>query len=471
MKTSSNEQIRFIVYLFIIFQLLSIIGYYWQTVRAVVFFIIILLTIIACSRKIEYGFLILFFEFLAGHGGHLFEMAGISLRTSLFLIVVGWWLFKQADKYNYKILFTWPKSPILVLYLLLGFLVFNGLVNGLNFNDPVLAIKDVMNYAYLFLVFPIIDILKKNNFKKDFLKLSQGAIIGISFITILIFFFFILDLVEVHDSFYWWWRSVATGKATFTGNNFFRIVSPLHLLILPAFLILLSLLTSPKLKSNKIVFLAIICSLVLLLNFSRAYFLGMIIGMIFLIKNWQWKKWLGFCLIVIIVLILEFTALYAIASKGQALSGLNYFKDRMHTFVSPEDEMSSLTRMIILPNLITQIKQNPVFGQGLGAKVFFDDPITGEIKNTFHLDWGYLEIWLELGIFGLVTYGLILLFIFYYAYKKLKHITSIFEQRFIIGLLAGLVSIAVSTLTGPFLFHPLGLFYLTFTSAYIINTK
>lgn len=208
----------------------------------------------------------------------------------------------------------------------------------------------------------------------------------------------------------------------------------------------------------------------LLINFSRAYFLGILIGLIFLLKGINWQRWLIFSCLVVFILVAEFGLLFGLVSGGAALQGLDFFKSRIGTILSPDKETSSLTRMTILPVLIKKIWQQPIFGQGLGSTVSYNDLLTGEEKSTFHLDWGYLEIWVELGLFGLISYVLILFYIFYQGWEKIKELKRhVFKKRLIIGLLAGLAGLIIATLTGPFLFHPLGIFYLVLTTVIIIN--
>jgi len=466
------------VYIFFVFQLLSLLGYFYPSVSTLVFFLVVSGTALLAWHKVEYGFLILIFEFFAGHGGHLFEFADLSLRTTLFLIVIFIWLFnKLTRRTEDKGFFRFSaNSPLLILFSLLLFLIFFGLVNGIINNNDILAIKDFMNYWYLFLIFPLVDLLKKQDFKERVFAVSKVGIIGIVLLTFIVFILFTTDLVEVHDSFYWWWREVVIGKATYAGNNFFRIVTPAHLLILPIFLVLLGLLSVSEKKEKggtrcKLVWLAVPASLAVLINFSRAYFLGILVGLIFLLKGLNWRRWLIFSLTVVVVLALEFGLLYALVSGGQVFQGFGYFRERMKTVLAPEDELSSLTRMNILPVLAEKIKERPFFGRGLGAEVSYQNSLTKEIQTTFHLDWGYLEIWLELGLLSLLVYALILFFIFYRGWRKIKTLPSgnIFEKRLVVGLLAGLASIAVANLTSPFLFHPLGIFYLVFTAALVNN--
>lgn len=472
------QGIRLMIYAFFVFTLLSILGYAWPIVSNLVFFLIIAAAIYFSLIKIEYGFLFLFFEFLIGHEGHLFEFAGLSLRLSLFLtVMLIWFIQKIVDKKQRRFFVQFLKSPDLAMFLVFFFVIILGLFQGIIAHDPIFAIKDFINYSYLFLIFPFIDIFKKQDFVKNVFKMSQAAVIGLSLLTIIVFILFVTNLTQVHDQFYWWWRSVVIGKATDTGNGFFRIVSSAHLLILPLFLIFLSFLIENKKKfkdkyKKYLIYLSVGASLMLLINFSRAYFLGILIGLIFLLKGINWQRWLIFSCLIIFLLVAEFGLLFGLVSGGAALQGLGFFKDRIGTILSPDQETSSLTRMTILPVLINMIKESPIFGQGLGATVEYTDLLTGQDKTTFHLDWGYLEIWVELGLFGLIAYALLLISIFYQGWQIIKKLKNhVFEKRLVIGLLAGLASLIIASLTGPFLFHPIGIFYLVLTAAIIISIK
>ncbi|MDA2921792.1 O-antigen ligase family protein [Patescibacteria group bacterium AH-259-L07] len=496
---NNTNNVWIIVGAFLLFHALSLLGYYVPPVETLVFLCIVTGTLILSIYKIEYGFLVLIFEFFAGHGGHLFEFFGLSLRFSLFLIIVLVWLYKKI-KYVVKDHSLYiPAPPILILFLVFLFFIFTGVIRGMTYNEPIIAMKDFINYSYIFLVFPLVEVIKQKNIFKNIFTMSKAGIIGIAIVTITVFILFSTGIVEVHDSFYWWWRNTAVGKATFAGNDFYRIVSPAHLLILPLFLVVLSFLIDPplgsyhrgqtKLKDKQIykspkrgvvdpkqrkqrllLLLALASATILIINFSRAYFLGIGAGLLLLAYHIPWRRWLLFSLVVIMIMILEFGIIYGIVSGGNVSAGFGFFGERIQTVVSPEEELSSQTRMVILPHLIDKIKAQPVFGHGLGSTVTFIDPKTFEERTTFHLDWGYLEIITELGLITLLLYIGILSLIFYAGWQKIKTITQdIFGKRLTIGLLAGLVSVAVATLTGPFLFHPVGIFYVTLTTAIILK--
>lgn len=471
-KKNLLQNIGIIIFVFFLFQFISFLGYLKPLVSDLVFWLVILAAVGFSLIKIEYGFLFLIFEFLAGHEGHLFEFAGLSLRLALFLAIMFVWLVKKIsrERKGFFNIFIKPKTSLFFsIFLLIVFLAF---VQGLLQNDPVLAIKDFINYSYFLLVFPLMEVFQKEWFQKNVFKFSQAATVGLSLLTVFVFVMFVSGAVQVHDQFYWWWRSVVVGKATDTATGFFRIVSSAHLLVLPLFLIYLSFLAEPKTKKKKpLICLAFLSGLVLLINFSRVYFLGFLVGLLFLLKHLPWRRWLIFSLITVFVLVFEFYIIYGLSTGEWKSQSLLFFKGRMETVVSPDQEMSSLTRMNILPKLLGQISQQPVFSRGLGMTVSYFDPLAQAEKSTFHLDWGYLEIWLELGFFGLVFYLLLLSNVFYQGWKKIRVLNQVWQKRLVIGLLAGLVALMVSTLTGPFLFHPLGIFYVVLTSALITNLK
>ncbi|OQX71497.1 hypothetical protein B6D52_01265 [Candidatus Parcubacteria bacterium 4484_255] len=451
------------VYAYFIFQFLSLLGRSWPGLQEIVFLLIVLAAIIFSWRKIEYGFLFLLFEFLAGHEGHCFSFRGISLRLSLFLVIMFvWFLRKMTLPKSFlgklKSLISLEKSPLSFSLLAFLFVIIFSLLRGWFINGKFLAIKDFLNYSYFFLIFPLSEIIGKRFFQKRSQQILQAGIIGISLLTIIVLVLFATGIVNVHDQFYWWWRQTVFGKATSAGNNFFRIVSSAHLLILPFFLILLSLAAHRFTRKKSVVFLAVLASLTLLINFSRAYFLGLFFGLIFLAQGLKSKKWMAFFLIVVIFLVAEFGILNFLINQSP---NMLYLRQRIKSIASPEDELSASVRLNILPCLLEKIKKRPIFGYGLGSTISYLNPISQKQDITFHIDWGYLEIWLELGLLGLILYCFILAIIFYQGRQLFKKARgNVKQQRLIVGLGAGLLSLVVATITGPYLFHALGIFYL-----------
>lgn len=454
---------RFLVYGFFVFQFLSLLGRNWPELGGIVFWFLIILVAGLTFCRLEYGLLFLLFEFLAGHEGHCFSGGGVSLRLALFLVVMAIWLGRKISNSNFKNfrfqkIISLPSTPLSFAFLAFLLIVLFSLARGCWQNNYFLARGDFINYAYLFLIFPLSEVIGKNFFQKKGQQIIEAGVIGISFLTIIILFLFASNLVSVHDQFYWWWRQTIFGKATLAGNNFFRIVSSAHLLILPLFLVFLSFLIQPQTRKKKFIFLALLSSLVLVINFSRAYFLGIFFGLIFLRAGVRFKKSLLFFLLIVLILIFEFGLINFLINQNP---NVGYLRARMKSIAAPEEELSARTRLNILPSLLTKIKANPFFGEGLGSTVSYINPLTQKKDLTNHIDWGYLEIWLENGFLGLALYGFLLFLILVQSRKLFFQVQqNLFSQRLLVGLRAGLIALMVATLTGPYLFHTLGILYL-----------
>ena len=482
---------------FFLFQLLSFLGYFAPSLSAVFFWLVIVSVFCLSLKKIDYGLYALCFEFLAGHEGHLFSFGfsfgGISLRLALFITVMAVWFLKfspfqegrerspvQRDEATVgnrrcpkrgsgKIYFLKREKikPSFFFSLFILFLLF-GLVRGF-LNNSVFAVKDFINYAYIFLALPLSTFLKDRQNQRNAYVIFKALIPAIFLLTLFVLILFSTGLVEVHDQFYWWWRGIVIGKATFAGYHFYRIVSSAHLLVLPLLLLCLSLWFASgkdeQWKRKSLALAIIVGTGTLLINFSRAYFLGFFAGLLFLAIGLEKKRWLKAVAVFLLIFIAEFVMLFTLTS-GFKTMGFDLLGKRMGTLVSPEEELSSATRLMILPGLLEKIKEKP-WGYGLGMEISYPDPVTKEMKKTRHLDWGWLEILAELGIFGFLSFLSLIISLFVKMKEKLKTAPYFTDKRITIGLGAGLTSLLISSITGPFIFHALGIFYLSLVIAYL----
>ena len=164
------------------------------------------------------------------------------------------------------------------------------------------------------------------------------------------------------------------------------------------------------------------------------------------------------------MIILIFFSINIISSMGTSL-GLEIMGARIESFVQPEVEVSTNTRVAKLTPIWHMIKENPIFGNGIGANISYLNPYTNTQMTTRHFDWGYLEMWAELGILGsLILIGLVLL-ILYELNKKIRSISDFHD--FYVGLFAGIISLLIINITSPALFHIFGIFYLVFVMAFV----
>ena len=118
-------------------------------------------------------------------------------------------------------------------------------------------------------------------------------------------------------------------------------------------------------------------------------------------------------------------------------------------------------------------------GQGFGATITYQssDPRvlqaspTGEY-TTYAFEWGWLDIWLKLGLFGVLAYLVLIGKIVISGLKLvLDNRQQTIDNRTVLGLIIGLGVIVVVSIFSPYMNHPLGIGYLILVSAILENFK
>ena len=125
------------------------------------------------------------------------------------------------------------------------------------------------------------------------------------------------------------------------------------------------------------------------------------------------------------------------------------------------------SRWALLPELWDKIKQAPILGQGFGSIITYQssDPRvlqsspTGEY-TTYAFEWGWLDIWLKLGLFGLIAYLSLVGKIIVDGIFRNKA-----KDKIIYGLTIGIAVISAVSIFSPYMNHPLGIGYLILVSA------
>jgi hypothetical protein len=109
-------------------------------------------------------------------------------------------------------------------------------------------------------------------------------------------------------------------------------------------------------------------------------------------------------------------------------------------------------------------------GSGFGSTITYkssDPRVLAENPSgeytTYAFEWGYLDIWLKLGIIGLAAYIILIFKLFFLGLSEIKKDNwkiANDESRLILGLLLGLIIVFVIHCFTPYLNHPLGIGYL-----------
>ena len=82
--------------------------------------------------------------------------------------------------------------------------------------------------------------------------------------------------------------------------------------------------------------------------------------------------------------------------------------------------------------------------------------------TTSAFEWGYLDLWLKLGLLGVVIYGYLLMKVFRLAWDRLRDYDVYRVET--LGASAGLVVLLATHVFTPYLNHPLGIGWIVLVS-------
>ena len=80
-----------------------------------------------------------------------------------------------------------------------------------------------------------------------------------------------------------------------------------------------------------------------------------------------------------------------------------------------------------------------------------------------------MDIWLKIGLLGLLSYLALLAKVFWEGKKFLKSTDEL--AAIVLGLLLGLAAVVITSIFSPYLNHPLGIGYLMLVSAILFYFK
>ncbi len=456
---------------------LSFIGFLYPIVNKTAFILIFLTAIVLSLKDIRYGLWLMLAELFIGGQGYLFhfQQAGldVSIRIALWLALMSVYLAKVvsgSSRFSKSFKKTnLPYFGILLLFILWGGV--NGFINNNGFSNIFL---DANGWLYVLLILPIYHaFLKDKEFNASFIKLFSAAMAWLSVKTLFLEYVFSHKIHSIIEPVYRWVRTSGIGEITLMDSGFTRIFFQSHIFILLAFFLLLFFLNK-KLENNDIHLLApkkkklvwmfvlslsVVISMVLV-SFSRSFWLASALAfMLYLmitLKMYGWKVCVKAISMIVGATLVSFLLLTAVIKfpypSPSGVEFANALNERA-TKISGESAVSS--RFKLLPKLFEKIKENPVLGQGFGATVTYrsSDPrilastVDGEY-TTYAFEWGWLDIWLEMGILGAIFYLFLNLRI---SIKNLKR-----GDWLSLSLAVGVILLATVNFFTPYSNHPLG---------------
>lgn len=477
-------------FLIILAELLSFLGYYYSSVNSLTFFVIVILVLVLSLYRLEYGLYVLLAELLVGSFGYLFYFttggSQVSIRVALWLIIMSVWLAQTIIK-SIKIkkieldFFRSAYSPyFLILFIFIGWSLISGLLNGNSLSN---IFFDSNNWFYFLLIFPIFTVWQDNGRLEVIKPIFLAAISWLSAKTIILAYIFTHNFHGLDLEIYSWMRADRLGEITQTTAGFSRIFMQSHIYILIGFFILLFYLLKAvardeKIKSLAIYFLPLTLFLsAIVISFSRSFWLGLGAGGLFVWLVALFKLKIKFKQFVIYNSIILFSIILSLALTvavikfpyPRAYGGFNPADLLSQRITQLANEAGASSRWQLLPPLWQKIKTAPILGRGLGTTVTYktSDPRVlatspDGLYTTYSFEWGWLDVWLKLGLLGLLAY--LILFI-----KIIKDGLKI-NSSLSLSLIAGLVVLMAVNIFSPYINHPLGIGYLIIVAIIIKHT-
>ncbi len=470
-------------------ELLSFLVFIGGNFGGVTFFCLNLVFFVICLWRFEIAFWVLMVELVIGSKGYLFYFEGDGLifpiRISFWLILMSVWMGKiliifKNNKKEVVSQVPFFKSIYFNYYIALGVFVLIGLFNGyLNKNELNNVFFDFNAWLYFLLIFPASYVLRNKKMIYDFKDVFIGAVTWLLVKTFLVLYLFSHNFSFL-PAVYKWIRITGVGEITRVQDGFYRIFFQSHVFILIAFFLVFSFIVKngfflKKIKSKRSIFFLFVLSgllSIVIITMSRSFWVSIVAGLfamfflqIFVLKL-EFRKivFSQIYLLISFIIGLFFIILivkFPLPKSVGDYSTTNLLAERAK-LVKNEAAISS--RWSLLPVLWQEIKVAPFIGNGFGSTVTYlsSDPRVLETSvngkyTTYAFEWAWLDIWLKIGLLGLLSYLVLVSKLLKDGLRRVKNCDNSF---LFLGLGLSLFSVIVVNVFTPYLNHPLGIGFL-----------
>lgn len=468
-------------------EVLSAVVYVNSSVRMPVFAVLMVMVTIVAVLRWNTALLILFGELLVGSYGRLFTVTlhgyTLSLRYGLFVLLIAIWCIRlvvRKEKIPHLSSRVWQFIGILGVALLAG--VINGILRG---NASKSVFNDANAYAYVVVLLPVLTLCASAVQRNRLYQLITAAIVAIALRTLVLLAIFSHQYSFIRTA-YRWVRDTRMEEVTQMGYNFVRIFSPTQLYSLVGFFVLFCVMFfAPSITKNQKRGIAVVCALALssiLVSMSRTFWLAFAVSLtvtfvLLLRYGWTVRKGIvlfgkSFLILCGTLVVISFVANYPyLLNRPGAPSTFSFFTDRTTAF----DEAALYSRYDLLMPMAVAGMRRPFLGSGFGTTITFTshDPraltMNNGVRTTYAFEWGYLDFWLKLGLFGLIIIAAVLVALCRQLWATAKHDAE--RRGLLLGFFVAVIAVAVSHATSPYLNHPLGIGVLILAAGYLYATS
>lgn len=470
------------------------------------FVIVTALVGITAIWRLDIGGAILLSELIIGSKGYLFSIdswdSRFPIRMAIFAVCMFAWgifvcrdIFAARQKKQPLQLLSITRSRFLWWYVAMGGIIVYGFIAGNIFGYPFGTIVRDGNAWLFFLAAPALYDAFRNRGSIQFLTAVIAAGVSAQTIKVLLTFY-----IMGHQGFtnviltpwYYWIRNTGVGEITSLPTMMTRVFFQSQIFALASFASIgafalvyfmrqcegrrdtVRAAISKGLKEYRwvMIFQSVLFAS-LIVSFSRSIWVAVVVAAMALL-SWavmqriSREAFFGFLAMMSASAVVGFLLLVAISGiPFPATSGVFDLRSVQERVSDVEDEAAAASRWQLLPVLVTTIRQNPISGYGFGKTVTYEskDPRitqgdTSARYTTFAFEWGYLDIWIKLGIIGIGVYVAFLLSIIMYGFllsRQFQNQKRFWESALSLSISMGLIALAVTHVFTPYLNHPLGI--------------
>ncbi|MFA6908961.1 MAG: O-antigen ligase family protein [Patescibacteria group bacterium] len=465
--------------LLIVTECLSLLGFVFPAVNTVVFFLISIFVVYLSIHTFPYAVSVLFAELIIGGKGYLFSYTfgsfDISIRLVLFGIVVLGGIVHVLKSKSFGLREEGLATAWTVTVIAVAYGIGRGILSHNSFKNIFL---DANGYLYLAAAIPVFQVIRDQVNVRRIASVVGAALTVLVGKTIFVLGYFSHTPSEgALRTVYRWIRVTGVGEMTNYGYNIYRVFFQSHVfLFVPLFVSIVMLQFARHFSLSKKIryFLwgsVVFSSSVLCISFSRSFWVA-IAGVVFLYllyllvsKKISLKRvvvFLGASLAVLCVDILLLTAVINFPLPGGGGSGISAATLVRDRITEGGEEAALSSRMQLLRPLATAAKEHLFFGSGLGTTVSYQtkDPralqSSGGVYTTYAFEWGYLDLLVKFGLFGMLAYLMFFFVIIKKLWRSAEKNTSL-SGVLLFGFLLAYLALLATHMTTPYLNHPLGI--------------
>ncbi len=459
-------------------ELLSLLAFTRPSLMPAFFVIASVVVLVISLWDLRYGALISLAELFIGGMGYMLvwrvDGLNLSLRMVIFLILLAVGFARMIKDKRIEFWHSRFFTPYLLFVALIVAGIFAGYWRGNSLSGIFFDVNAFFFLAYL----PIwYQAFKTKEDKELVWIVFWSATVWLALKTLAIFYFFTHGFSFL-PWFYKWIRDSGVGEITPAGGGFYRVFLQSQIHLITGFILLVGEFLFKEKNKIKYYLLSVLFFSAILLSFSRSFWLGLLVALPLLlfialvrlrVSGWQIAKTCGW---LIGVLAGSVALMYVLVlfpyPKSAEINLADIFGGRMTV-----SDSAAATRWSELGPLVRKVQKNWFVGGGWGTTVTFQTLDPRLLKTnpdgnytTSAFEWGWLDLWLKLGLIGLFVYGSLLLKLIKRGWANVKLSLG---DKYSFGLTITLVSMIIVHFFTPYLNHPLGLGWLMLAIIFLDN--